>query len=79
MKRLILNIFTLISLLVALFSGFALIASLKKDVYLGLATHFWLDIHVVFGSAIIILLILQIILNRAWIFKMFKKIREEKK
>lgn len=77
MKRPMLNIFTLISFLVALFSGFALVASLKKNVYLGIATHFWLDIHVVSGSAIIILLILQIILNRVWLLKIFKKIIKE--
>jgi len=74
MKRLMLNIFTLVVLLVATFSGFALVASMKKNVYLGLPTRFWLDIHVTSGLAIIVLLILQIILNRDQIIRLLGKI-----
>lgn len=73
MKRLTLNMATLIILLVAIFSGFALVTSSKNNVFWGLRTRFWLDIHVILGLAIIILLIIQIILNRDWVLKILEK------
>jgi hypothetical protein len=73
MKRSVFNIFTLVLLVIAIFSGYALVASIKSGSELGLAFHFWLEFHIISGSVTVLLLILQIVINRSFIFNFLKK------